>query len=214
MGWRVLGTVALVAILGAGVAGVGGSAGPLHRRVRDVAVSGIGGQQGQLGRLAATETAGARSPGEARAAGVCPGMVVEEGAAHRLFQWPLTGVIGIARAFDGPAMPWLAGHRGVDLAAPAGTPVIAPAGGVVSFAGFVVDRHLIVIDHGTLRSTLEPVMPAFSVGAAVSAGQTVGTVSGEASHSPATVHWGVRRGDTYLDPTLLVCPPPRAVLLE
>jgi hypothetical protein len=85
---------------------------------------------------------------------------------------------------------------------------------VVTFAGVVVDRHLIVIGHGDLRSTLEPVMPDLAPGAVVAAGQQVGTVSTEPPHAPDTVHWGVRRGDVYLDPTLLVCPAPRAVLLE
>jgi murein DD-endopeptidase MepM/ murein hydrolase activator NlpD len=130
------------------------------------------------------------------------------------FDWPVLGGAEIVRPFDGPAEPWLAGHRGVDLAAPAGTSVYSPAAGVVSFSGVVVDRHLIVIDHGELRSTLEPVMPALPVGARVGAGGLVGEVSGEPSHAPETVHWGVRRGDIYINPALLVCPPPRAVLLE
>jgi murein DD-endopeptidase MepM/ murein hydrolase activator NlpD len=130
------------------------------------------------------------------------------------FMWPLRAPVLIVRPFDGPAQPWLAGHRGVDLHAPPGTPVVAPAAGVVSFAGIVVDRHLIVIDHGDLRSTLEPVFPCLAPGTFVAAGQQVGVVSAEPPHAPDTVHWGVRRGDVYLDPTLLVCPAPRAVLLE
>jgi murein DD-endopeptidase MepM/ murein hydrolase activator NlpD len=124
------------------------------------------------------------------------------------------GSPAIVRPFDGPARPWLAGHRGVDLSAPPGTDVVAPAAGVISFVGLVVDRHLIVIDHGDLRSTLEPVTSSLTVGMSVQAGQVAGTVSGEPAHAPDAVHWGVRRGEVYLDPVLLVCPAPRAVLLE
>jgi murein DD-endopeptidase MepM/ murein hydrolase activator NlpD len=130
------------------------------------------------------------------------------------FRWPVPEPVTIVKAFDGPAQPWLAGHRGIDLAAPVGSTVFAPAAGTVSFNGFVVDRHLIVIDHGELRSTLEPVTSDLALGAAVAGGQGVGTVSAEAAHTSGAVHWGVRRGEQYIDPALLVGPRPRAVLLE
>jgi murein DD-endopeptidase MepM/ murein hydrolase activator NlpD len=100
------------------------------------------------------------------------------------------------------------------LAGGPGTPVVAPASGVVTFAGVVVDRHVTVIDHGGLRSTLEPVRSDVPVGTPIGAGHLVGTVTDEPTHAPTTFHWGVRHGETYLDPTLLVCPSPRAVLLK
>ncbi|MDR0433075.1 MAG: M23 family metallopeptidase [Bifidobacteriaceae bacterium] len=130
------------------------------------------------------------------------------------FSWPLGGAVSVVRPFDPPAEPWLAGHRGVDLHAPPGTAVLAPRSGVISFAGMVVNRHLVVVDHGELRSTLEPVFPEVTPGTAVLRGQQIGTVSPEPAHMPDSMHWGVRRGDAYLDPTLLVCPAPRAVLLD
>ncbi|MDR2453811.1 MAG: M23 family metallopeptidase [Bifidobacteriaceae bacterium] len=121
----------------------------------------------------------------------------------------------IARAFDLPAEPWLAGHRGVDLTAGQGAVVLAPAAGVVSFNGWIVDRHVLVIRHGELASTLEPVLCDLQVGDPVAQGEAVGTVAAEeAGHCPGCLHWGVRRGEDYLDPAGLVEPRPRAVLWE
>jgi murein DD-endopeptidase MepM/ murein hydrolase activator NlpD len=117
--------------------------------------------------------------------------------------------------FDGPAQPWLAGHRGVDLAAPVGAPVAAPRGGTVTFAGVVVDRPVLTVRHDDgLRSSVEPVDALVAVGDRVAGGAVVGTVSGARSHcSPTCLHWGVRDGETYLDPMLLLRGGP-AVLLS
>jgi murein DD-endopeptidase MepM/ murein hydrolase activator NlpD len=72
---------------------------------------------------------------------------------------------------------------------------------------------LLVIDHGSLRSTLEPVNAAVKLGQTVTAGQLVGWVSNEPTHTPNVLHWGVRQGTQYIDPAKLVETPPRAVLL-
>src|SRR5438105_10956856 len=45
------------------------------------------------------------------------------------FQWPLAGRPVVARAFAPPPQPWLAGHRGVDLAGAPGAPVLAAGSG-------------------------------------------------------------------------------------
>ncbi|MDR1633475.1 MAG: peptidoglycan DD-metalloendopeptidase family protein [Bifidobacteriaceae bacterium] len=129
------------------------------------------------------------------------------------FQWPVPPPVQIVRPFDLPAEPWLAGHRGVDLDAPAGSNVLAPAAGTVSFNGWIVDRHVLVLQHGELASTLEPVVSDLAVGDWAEQGANVGAVAaGEAWHCQDCLHWGVRRGDQHLDPTLLVDPRPRAVL--
>ena len=106
----------------------------------------------------------------------------------------------------GPAQPWAAGHRGIDLDAEAGSPVLAPAAGTVTVAGTVVDRGVVTILHADgRRSSLEPVSPAVVVGQQVAAGDVVGTVSGERSHCAGTcLHWGVREGLDYLDPLTLL----------
>jgi murein DD-endopeptidase MepM/ murein hydrolase activator NlpD len=109
----------------------------------------------------------------------------------------------VARSFDGPAQPWAAGHRGVDLAADPGRAVRAPSAGVVLFAGTVVDRGVVTVAHDDgLRSSLEPVRWSVDRGQRVVRGQVVGSVAAGPGHcAPATcLHWGLRRGETYLDP--------------
>jgi len=108
----------------------------------------------------------------------------------------------VVRPFDNPPQPWLAGHRGVDLAAPPATDVRAPADGVVAFLGMVAGRPVLSIDHaGGVRSTYEPVSSELSVGEAVRRGQVVGRLlAGHQCPAPSCLHWGARRGETYLDP--------------
>jgi murein DD-endopeptidase MepM/ murein hydrolase activator NlpD len=113
----------------------------------------------------------------------------------------------VVRRFDQPDQPWLAGHRGVDLAASVGQVVQSPAAGTVTYAGRIAGRGVLVVTHpGGLRTTLEPVSTTVTVGSAVAAADPVGIVSAEPSHcAPATcVHWGVLRGPTYLDPLTFV----------
>ncbi|UZN04841.1 murein hydrolase activator EnvC family protein [Cellulomonas sp. S1-8] len=121
---------------------------------------------------------------------------------------PLDAPVMVLRAFDPPPQPWLAGHRGVDLAASAGARVRAPAAGVVTFAGPVAGRGVVTVLHDDgLRSSLEPVRPSRTVGTRVGAGDEVGTLSGDAHGGvpggPA-LHWGVRTDDRYVDPWALL----------
>lgn len=82
----------------------------------------------------------------------------------------------------------------------------------MAFAGLVAGRGVIVVAHpGGLRTSYEPVSNAAVVGALVRRGERIGVVAGVAGHcAPATcLHWGLRRGETYLDPlTLLRAVPP------
>ncbi|MFF1385792.1 M23 family metallopeptidase [Arthrobacter sp. NPDC058288] len=120
--------------------------------------------------------------------------------------WPLAPRPAVVRAFDPPDKPWMSGHRGVDLQAAAdGGPVTAPESGTVTFVGVVVDRPVITIDHGNgLRSSFEPVESSLPSGAAVSRGDVIGTLmTGHCSSLPC-VHWGVRRGEEYINPLSLV----------
>ena len=111
--------------------------------------------------------------------------------------------LAIVRGFDPPATDWGAGHRGVDLASGAGTHVLSPGDGVVTFAGRVAGRGIVVVRHATgLRSTLEPVTSSVATGDAVREGQSVGVLEQTGSHCApqGCLHWGVRRGDKYIDP--------------
>ncbi|MFV0452950.1 MAG: peptidoglycan DD-metalloendopeptidase family protein [Propioniciclava sp.] len=114
-------------------------------------------------------------------------------------QPPLPGPV--VREFNPPAQRWAAGHRGVDIAGQPGEAVMAPAAGTVTFAGDVAGRPVVVISHGERRSTLEPVRASVRVGQRVAAGDVVGLLApGHGCPAPSCVHWGVRAGDTYLDP--------------
>lgn len=84
-----------------------------------------------------------------------------------------------------------------------GDVVRSPAAGVVTFADVVVDRPVLTVTHaGGLRSSLEPVTATVDVGTPVTAGEAVGTLGPGPDHCAAgsCLHWGVRRGDVYLDP--------------
>ena len=103
----------------------------------------------------------------------------------------------------------------MDLRAPHdGAPVTSPASGTVSFAGVVVDRPVITIDHGSgLRSSFEAVRSDLEPGAAVAEGDVLGWIQpGHCTPAPC-VHWGVRRGDEYLNPLAFVTDLRPSVLL-
>ncbi len=123
---------------------------------------------------------------------------------------PVPGSPLVTRPFQPPPHPYAAGHRGVDLAGVAGTPVLAAGDGVVVFAGRVAGRPVLSIDHvGGLRTTYEPVEASVGAGTAVARGSPVGRlVTGHAGcPAAACLHWGLRRGETYLDPLTLLRPP-------
>lgn len=108
--------------------------------------------------------------------------------------------------FDPPGVTWGSGHRGVDLEGTPGETVVAAADGSVTFAGDLAGRGVVVVDHGVVRTTYEPVAAVVSVGEPVSRGQPIGRLqAGHLSCPGATcLHWGLREGDTYLDPLLLL----------
>lgn len=131
------------------------------------------------------------------------------------YGWPLPGRPAVVRGFDPPPQRFGRGHRGVDLAGVAGLPVLAAAAGSVRFAGPVAGRPVVSIQHdGRLRTTYEPVLPVVSPGDRVTAGQRIGTL--QAGHpecgARACLHWGLLRGDEYLDPLQLLATGPLRLL--
>ncbi|MFI6780801.1 murein hydrolase activator EnvC family protein [Micromonospora sp. NPDC050276] len=123
------------------------------------------------------------------------------------FRWPLDGPPRPVRRFDPPPRPWLAGHRGVDLAAPAGAVVRSAGPGTVLFAGLVAGRPVVTVGHADgLRTTHEPVQPAVRTGQPVTTGAPLGELLPGHPGCPAEacLHWGLRRGEDYLDPLALL----------
>ncbi len=103
--------------------------------------------------------------------------------------WPVSPPL-ITVAYRAPAHAYGPGHRGIDLSSDVGADVRAPDDGIVAFAGVVVDRPLITIDHGDgLVSTMEPVHAGVPVGARVQRGEWVGTVGLGGHTTPVTCIW-------------------------
>ncbi len=138
---------------------------------------------------------------------------VDEAARWR---WPVDGVAVVTRGFAPPPRPWLAGHRGVDLGGEVGGVIRAAGPGVVIFAGEIAGRGVVSVGHaGGLRTTYEPVTATVRAGATVEAGAVLGHLRpghacspGDAvsCEPPAVLHWGLRRGEVYLNPLVLVRP--------
>lgn len=120
-------------------------------------------------------------------------------AASRSAVLPLAGPV--VRRFDPPDQPWLPGHRGVDLLGVDGAGVAAAMAGRVVFSGTVVGRGVVVVSHGELRTTYLPVRPLVPVGRNVAAGEVIGELQGgHACLGGTCLHWGLKRGEEYLDP--------------
>ena len=101
--------------------------------------------------------------------------------------------------FRAPAARWAAGNRGIDYEAIPGEAVLASADGTVEFAGQVGGTLHVVVKHADgLRTSY-----SFLASVSVIEGQQLarGTPVGRAG---ASVHFGVRLGDTYLDPELVL----------
>jgi murein DD-endopeptidase MepM/ murein hydrolase activator NlpD len=130
--------------------------------------------------------------------------------ATTLWSPPMEGDPTVTRPFEPLPHPFAAGHRGADLQGTPGSPVLAAGDGVVVFAGMVAGRPVVSIDHpGGLRTTYEPVAPSVAAGQSVARGSPIGTLAIGHAGCPvqACLHWGLRRGETYLDPVSLLNPP-------
>ena len=117
----------------------------------------------------------------------------------------LTAHFGGQRILNGePKRP----HYGDDLAAPVGTPVSAPAGGVVSFAetGLHYEGGLIMIDHGQglVSCYLHLSRVDVSRGQSVRRGEPIGAVGKEGRATGPHLCWRLKWRGRNLDPMLLV----------
>jgi len=99
-------------------------------------------------------------------------------------------------------------HYGVDIAAPDGTPIRAPAGGVVSLAN--PDMHfeggLLFIEHGQCLISMYLHMSRLDVreGDVVTQGQVIGAVGHEGRATGPHLCWRLKWRDRNLDPSVAV----------
>ncbi|TAM12755.1 MAG: M23 family metallopeptidase [Nevskiaceae bacterium] len=131
------------------------------------------------------------------------------------FQWPVTGrissVFGSQRILDGtPRQP----HYGVDIAVPTGTPVKAPAAGVVSFVAqdLYFTGATLMVDHGHGVQSVFAHLSRIDVkpGQFVKQGEVIAHTGATGRATGPNLHWGVSWFERHVDAARLAGPMPRA----
>jgi murein DD-endopeptidase MepM/ murein hydrolase activator NlpD len=125
------------------------------------------------------------------------------------FIWPVNGRIsgrfGNARVYNGQPG---SGHSGMDIAAAKGTPVKAPASGVVTFAApdLYLTGGTVLLDHGYGVSSnfLHLSRIDVSVGQRIEQGQVLGAVGATGRATGPHLHWGMNWFDVRIDPLLVL----------
>lgn len=129
---------------------------------------------------------------------------------RQAFIWPvkgrISGVFGSQRVYRGEPGSF---HSGLDVAPGAGTPVVAPADGVVVLAGppmFSLEGNLVIIDHGMGLNSAFLHLAEISVreGQNVRQGQLIGTVGATGRATGPHLHWSMKWNEARIDPQRLV----------
>jgi hypothetical protein len=122
----------------------------------------------------------------------------------------LRPVVGrVARGFVAPLTRYGAGHLGVDFAVAPGTAVHAAGAGTVVFSGLVAGARHVVVRHAGGRRTSYSFLASIRVhtGQVVAGGAVLGTSGGHGeNHAAGVLHFGLRIGETFVDPMRLFRP--------
>lgn len=117
---------------------------------------------------------------------------------------PLSSPFGLRRFFNElPRKP----HSGIDIAAPQGAPISAPARGKVILTGeFFFNGKSVFLDHGQGLITMYCHMDSIDVtqGQTVKRGQQIGTIGMTGRVTGPHLHWSVSLNDARVDPNLIV----------
>jgi hypothetical protein len=141
------------------------------------------------------------------------GVSSEDLSFEQKLLWPaqgtISGIYGSQSIMNGqPRSP----HFGVDIAAPAGTPIHASAAGTVTLAepDLYFTGGTVIIDHGYGLSTLYVHLQKLdvAVGARVTARQLIGEMGATGRATGPNLHWGVNWNGVRLDPALAAGPMP------
>jgi len=124
------------------------------------------------------------------------------------FSMPAEGTLsspfGLRRFFnDQPRRP----HGGIDIAAPTGTPVYAPAAGLIVDTGnYFFNGNSIFIEHGLGLQTFYAHLSEFHVkaGDKVAAGDLIGEIGATGRVTGPHLHWSVGLNGTWINPSLVL----------
>jgi hypothetical protein len=117
---------------------------------------------------------------------------------------PISGVYGSQSILNGaPRAP----HMALDIAAPAGAPIVAPAGGIVRMAKMLfLTGNTVLLDHGYGLFTSYAHLSRLdvTVGQRVVQGQSLGAVGATGRVTGPHLHWGMEWFEVRLDPALAI----------
>ncbi|WP_253355475.1 M23 family metallopeptidase [Neisseria perflava] len=107
-------------------------------------------------------------------------------------------------------------HTGIDYAAPSGTPIRAPADGVITFKGWKGGYgHAVMITHANGVETLYGHMSAFSTASGkVQAGEVIGYVGSTGRSTGSHLHYEARVNGQPVNPTTVALPTPKLTTIN